>query len=146
MRVLLLDPDASARVAQLRRDQLGGLGLAGGRRRAVDGGQALDPVAKLSLVHQGGHGGAVGYPAVPEEDCIFCKIVAGELPSERVDEDEHTVSFMDINPWTRGHALVIPRRHSRNLYEIADDDLAHTMRARPSGSRSGSATASAPTA
>ncbi len=66
---------------------------------------------------------------MPEDDCIFCKIVAGELPSERVDEDEHTVSFMDINPWTRGHALVIPRRHSRNLYDIGGEDLAHTARA-----------------
>src|SRR5918993_413038 len=60
------------------------------------------------------------------DDCIFCKIVAGELPAELVAEDEHTVSFMDINPWTRGHALVIPRNHSRNLYEIDDDDLART--------------------
>ena len=59
------------------------------------------------------------------DDCIFCKIVAGELPAEIVDQDEHTVSFMDINPWTRGHALVIPRTHSRNLLEIDDDDLAH---------------------
>ena len=58
------------------------------------------------------------------DDCIFCKIVAGELPAEKVDEDEHTVSFMDINPWTRGHALVIPRNHSRNLYEIDEQDLA----------------------
>lgn len=57
------------------------------------------------------------------DDCIFCKIVAGELPAERVDEDEHTVAFMDISPWTRGHALVIPRNHSRNLYEIPEDDL-----------------------
>jgi histidine triad (HIT) family protein len=63
------------------------------------------------------------------EDCIFCKIVAGELPSERVDEDEHTVAFLDINPWTRGHALVIPRNHWRNLYEIGQDDLAATMAA-----------------
>ena len=53
------------------------------------------------------------------DDCIFCKIVAGELPAEVVQEDEHTVAFMDINPWTRGHALVIPRNHSRNLYEVA---------------------------
>ena len=60
------------------------------------------------------------------DDCIFCKIVAGELPSERVDEDEHTVAFMDINPWTRGHALVVPRNHSRNLYEIEEDDLLHS--------------------
>ena len=63
------------------------------------------------------------------EDCIFCKIVAGELPAQVVDEDEHTISFMDINPWTRGHALVIPREHSRNLYEIGGDDLARTAAA-----------------
>jgi histidine triad (HIT) family protein len=63
------------------------------------------------------------------EDCIFCKIVAGEIPAQRVDEDDHTIAFMDLNPWTRGHALVIPREHSRNLYEAGDDDLAHTARA-----------------
>jgi histidine triad (HIT) family protein len=57
------------------------------------------------------------------EDCIFCAIAAGEGPAEIVDEDEHTVAFMDINPWTRGHALVIPRAHSRNLYEVGEDDL-----------------------
>jgi histidine triad (HIT) family protein len=61
------------------------------------------------------------------EDCIFCKIVAGELPSETVQEDQHTVAFMDISPWTRGHALVIPRNHSRNIYEVSDEDLRHTM-------------------
>ena len=58
------------------------------------------------------------------EDCIFCKIVAGEIPSQIVAEDELTVSFMDIAPATRGHALVIPRRHSRDLLEIDDVDLA----------------------
>jgi histidine triad (HIT) family protein len=63
------------------------------------------------------------------EDCIFCKIIAGELPAEVVAEDDHTVSFMDINPWTRGHALVIPRSHSRNLLEIGEDDLAHVAAA-----------------
>jgi histidine triad (HIT) family protein len=63
------------------------------------------------------------------EDCIFCKIVAGELASEMVREDEHTVAFMDINPWTRGHALVIPRNHSPNIYEVGDDDLRHTASA-----------------
>jgi histidine triad (HIT) family protein len=63
------------------------------------------------------------------DDCIFCKIVAGELPAEIVDQDDHTVSFMDINPWTRGHALVIPRNHSRNLYEIDDEDLARVSAA-----------------
>jgi histidine triad (HIT) family protein len=63
------------------------------------------------------------------EDCIFCKILAGELPSETVQEDEHTLAFMDINPWTRGHALVVPRNHSRNLYDVEDEDLRHTMSA-----------------
>jgi histidine triad (HIT) family protein len=63
---------------------------------------------------------------MPDDDCLFCKIVAGEIPAQRVDEDEHTIAFMDINPWTRGHALVIPREHSRNLYEISDESLSQT--------------------
>lgn len=57
------------------------------------------------------------------DDCIFCAIVAGDQPAHLVDEDEHTIAFLDILPWTRGHALVVPRRHSRNLYDIDDDDL-----------------------
>jgi histidine triad (HIT) family protein len=61
---------------------------------------------------------------MPDDDCIFCAIAKGEGPAEIVQEDDATVAFMDINPWTRGHALVIPRNHSRNLYEIDDDDLA----------------------
>ena len=61
------------------------------------------------------------------EDCIFCKIVAGELPAEIVDSDEHTVAFMDINPATRGHALVIPREHSADLMAIGEEDLQRTM-------------------
>jgi histidine triad (HIT) family protein len=63
---------------------------------------------------------------VQDGDCIFCKILAGELPAEIVQEDDHTVAFMDLNPWTRGHALVVPRNHSRDLLEISDEDLAHT--------------------
>ena len=58
------------------------------------------------------------------EDCLFCKIVAGEVPSQRVDEDERTVAFMDINPATRGHALVIPRAHTPDLMSIDPDELA----------------------
>ncbi len=58
------------------------------------------------------------------EDCIFCKIVAGDLPAERVSEDEHTIAFMDTSPWTRGHALVIPREHARDLREMGEEDLA----------------------
>jgi len=63
------------------------------------------------------------------DDCIFCGIAAGEVPAEIVQQDEHTVVFMDINPWTRGHALVIPRVHSRNLLEVPDEDIARTMAA-----------------
>ena len=61
-----------------------------------------------------------------DPDCLFCKIVAGEIPSTRVAEDEHTVAFMDINPATRGHALVIPKQHSADLFEISDADLQRT--------------------
>lgn len=61
------------------------------------------------------------------EGCVFCGIVAGELPAQVVDSDEHTVSFMDINPVTRGHALVVPRRHSEDLLAIGDADLERTM-------------------
>jgi histidine triad (HIT) family protein len=59
-----------------------------------------------------------------DPDCIFCKIVAGELPATIVGEDERTISFMDIAPATRGHALVIPREHSPDLLSVGDDDLA----------------------
>ena len=66
-------------------------------------------------------------PADP--DCIFCKILAGDIPATIVAEDERTVSFMDINPATRGHALVIPREHTRDLWSIDPDDLAACARA-----------------
>ena len=59
-----------------------------------------------------------------DPDCLFCKIIAGELPATIVAEDDHTVSFMDINPATRGHALVVPRAHARDLMVIDDSDLA----------------------
>jgi histidine triad (HIT) family protein len=57
-------------------------------------------------------------------DCLFCRIVAGELPAQRVYEDERTVAFMDINPTSRGHVLVVPRTHSADLLDIEADDLA----------------------
>jgi histidine triad (HIT) family protein len=58
-----------------------------------------------------------------DPDCIFCNIVAGELPATIVDEDERTISFMDISPATRGHALVIPRAHSADLLSVEPEDL-----------------------
>ena len=64
-----------------------------------------------------------------DPDCIFCKIVAGELPARIVDEDERTIAFMDIAPATRGHALVIPREHSADLLDVPAEDLAATLAA-----------------
>ena len=62
--------------------------------------------------------------AEPDPDCLFCMIVAGELPATVIDADERTLAFMDINPATRGHTLVIPRVHSPDLHAIDPDDLA----------------------
>ena len=64
-----------------------------------------------------------------EPDCIFCKIVAGELPATIVDEDERTIAFMDIAPATRGHALVIPRAHASDLLSISPEDLSAVVQA-----------------
>jgi histidine triad (HIT) family protein len=64
-----------------------------------------------------------------DPDCLFCKIVAGEIPATVVASDERTVTFMDINPATRGHALVVPRAHARDLLEIDPEDLAAVAQA-----------------
>jgi histidine triad (HIT) family protein len=57
------------------------------------------------------------------EDCIFCKIVKGEIPCFKVYEDENVLAFEDINPISRGHTLIIPKRHAQNLWEMPDEDL-----------------------
>jgi len=57
------------------------------------------------------------------EDCIFCKIVKGEIPSFKIYEDDFTFSFLDIKPMTKGHALVIPKKHSENIFDIDEDSL-----------------------
>jgi histidine triad (HIT) family protein len=58
-----------------------------------------------------------------DPNCIFCKIVAGELPATIVAEDARTVSLMDINPATRGHSLVLTREHVPDLLSIDAEDL-----------------------
>jgi histidine triad (HIT) family protein len=58
-----------------------------------------------------------------DRGCLFCKIVAGDVPATRVYEDERTLAFMDINPATRGHLLVVPRAHAADLLEIGAEDL-----------------------
>ncbi len=60
-------------------------------------------------------------------DCIFCKIVAGQLPSYKVYEDEHTLAFLDINPVHQGHTLVIPKEHAGNIFEISSEVWAHVQ-------------------
>jgi histidine triad (HIT) family protein len=60
---------------------------------------------------------------VPDPNCIFCKIVTGELPATIIDEDERTIAFMDIAPATRGHALVIPREHFADLLSVDEENL-----------------------
>jgi len=63
-----------------------------------------------------------------DADCIFCKIVAGAIPSFKLYEDEQTLAFMDINPASEGHALVIPKEHSRDVYAIDDQAIAAVAR------------------
>ena len=58
-----------------------------------------------------------------DSDCIFCKIVAGEIPSFKLYEDAETLAFMDINPVHDGHCLVIPKAHSATVYDIAPEEI-----------------------
>jgi histidine triad (HIT) family protein len=59
---------------------------------------------------------------------IFAKILRGELPCQKVYEDEHTLAFLDIMPRSPGHTLVIPKAPARNILDIKPDDLAHVAR------------------
>ena len=58
------------------------------------------------------------------DDCLFCKIVAGDVPATKVCEDEHTVTFTDINPQAPSHVLVVPKQHHADLVELSADPLA----------------------
>jgi histidine triad (HIT) family protein len=66
--------------------------------------------------------------ADPEDQCIFCKVIAGEIPGEVVDSDDRTLTVMDINPATRGHVVVITRTHAESLLDIGDEDLMAAMK------------------
>ncbi len=61
------------------------------------------------------------------ENCIFCKIVAGEVPAAKVYEDEHTLAFLDRAPVTLGHTLVIPKKHAVNIFDVDEETLMQTM-------------------
>ncbi|WP_335872021.1 HIT family protein [Bacillus sp. 2205SS5-2] len=64
-------------------------------------------------------------------DCIFCKILAGEIPSAKVYEDEHVYAFLDISQVTKGHTLVIPKIHKENVYELTGEIAAHLFQVVP---------------
>lgn len=57
-------------------------------------------------------------------DCLFCKIVSGEVPASKVYEDGGFVAVLDLYPANKGHALVIPKRHSETLEELSEEELA----------------------
>ncbi|KAF4773234.1 HIT domain-containing protein [Colletotrichum scovillei] len=59
--------------------------------------------------------------------CIFCKIIKGEIPCFKLFESEKTLAFLDINPLSRGHALVIPKHHGAKLADIPDDQLSELL-------------------
>ncbi len=57
------------------------------------------------------------------QDCIFCKIIKGEIPCYKVYEDKNVLAFLDIKPATKGHTLVIPKKHFKTIYETDDKSL-----------------------
>ncbi len=62
-----------------------------------------------------------------DADCLFCKIIAGEIPCFKLFENDETLALMDINPANEGHALVIPKEHSRDVYTVSDAAIAATV-------------------
>jgi histidine triad (HIT) family protein len=62
-----------------------------------------------------------------ENDCLFCKIIRGEIPSEKIFEDEHTYAFLDIHPINKGHTLVIPKMHAENIHDISSENFCTLM-------------------
>lgn len=60
-------------------------------------------------------------------DCLFCKIINGDIPSYKIYEDDKCLAFLDINPDTNGHTLIIPKKHYKDLLEIDSDTLIHII-------------------
>ncbi|TMW74003.1 HIT family protein [Alteribacter natronophilus] len=69
------------------------------------------------------------------EDCIFCKIVNGDIPGAKVYEDEHVLAFFDISQVTKGHTLVIPKNHEENVYELKEETASRLFAAVPKVAR-----------
>jgi len=70
-----------------------------------------------------------------DPSCIFCRIVAGEIPAYKVHEDEHVLAFLDVGPLADGHTLVIPKAHYATIDQVPDDEAAACMRVVPRLSR-----------
>jgi len=62
------------------------------------------------------------------EECIFCKIIKGEIPADKVYENDKAFAFLDISPVNFGHTLVIPKEHHENIFEIPEEVLAETIK------------------
>lgn len=62
-----------------------------------------------------------------QQECLFCKIIQGEVPSEKIYEDEHVYAFLDIHPINKGHTLVIPKMHAENIYDISPENFCALM-------------------
>lgn len=65
---------------------------------------------------------------ISQDNCIFCKIVAGEIPSHTLYEDEQFKVILDVGPATKGHALIIPKNHYANLYELPEEMAADAIK------------------
>lgn len=65
---------------------------------------------------------------ISDPNCIFCKLIAGEIPCFKLFEDESTLAFMDINPASAGHALVIPKEHSADIHAVSDAAISATVK------------------
>lgn len=63
-----------------------------------------------------------------KDDCIFCKIANGEIPSKSLYEDDSFRVILDLGPATKGHALILPKNHADNLYELPDETAAEAMK------------------
>lgn len=67
-------------------------------------------------------------PEITPRECLFCKLVRGEISSKKVYEDENVVAFLDINPASKGHCLVIPKKHSVNILDTDERELENLIR------------------
>src|SRR5262245_1228378 len=78
------------------------------------------------------------------QDCLFCRIATGEIPSQKVFESDTALAFLDVSPLAEGHTLVIPKRHVARMDEMPDDDIAQLARLLPRLSRAVIAATGAP--